>query len=156
MYPSVYKITTARVRLISSVHYYHLIKCNLFWPWYNWSIAHLTLDNNHSLHRSSFTVVISCHHFHLIYDTYQKSGEKTSVIINLCITTGAISGTGTAYLYEHLVSSPVFDGVGVARIQFYVLLVTMCFSFFTDIIRFLYHVFLSSVYRSLQEVGQSI
>ena len=27
----------------------HLINCNLFLPWYGWKIAHLALNNNHSL-----------------------------------------------------------------------------------------------------------
>jgi hypothetical protein len=37
------------VGLVQSGHHYHLIKCNLFSPWYAWKIAHLNSNNNHSL-----------------------------------------------------------------------------------------------------------
>jgi hypothetical protein len=34
----------------TSKHHHHLIKCNLFSPWYNWKIANLWLTNDHSLY----------------------------------------------------------------------------------------------------------
>ena len=35
--------------IIHRRNYFHLIKCNLFSPWYNWNITHLALNYNHSL-----------------------------------------------------------------------------------------------------------
>ena len=42
------------VGLVQSGHH-HLIECNLFSPWYSWKIAHLALNNKHSLTRTSDT-----------------------------------------------------------------------------------------------------
>ena len=44
-----YRYLCKHVGLVRSRHHYHLIKCNLFSPWYGWKIAHLVLNNNHSL-----------------------------------------------------------------------------------------------------------
>jgi hypothetical protein len=39
--------------LVQSGHHHHFIEYNLFSPWYSWKIAHLALNNNHSLTYSS-------------------------------------------------------------------------------------------------------
>jgi hypothetical protein len=41
-------IPTKCVDLVHSGHH-HVIKCNLFSPWYRWKLTHLALNNNHSL-----------------------------------------------------------------------------------------------------------
>ena len=46
------------VTLEQSRHHYHLIKCNLFSPWYSWKNAHLALNNNHSLTHLKRKVII--------------------------------------------------------------------------------------------------
>ena len=43
-----YKNHTKRVGVVQSRHH-HLIKCNLFLPWYSWKIAQLVLNKSHSL-----------------------------------------------------------------------------------------------------------
>ena len=48
-WPSTIKNPTKHVGQVQSKHHYHLIECNLFSPWYSWKIAHLALNNNHSL-----------------------------------------------------------------------------------------------------------
>jgi len=42
-----YKNSNKRVVLVQSRHHYHLIECNLFWPWCSWKIAHLALIITH-------------------------------------------------------------------------------------------------------------
>ena len=44
-----YKNPTQRVGLEESGHHHNFNWCNLFSPWYSWKIAHLALNNNHSL-----------------------------------------------------------------------------------------------------------
>ena len=45
-----YKHLIKPVGLVQSRHHHHnFIECNLFSPWYSWKIAHLALNNNHSL-----------------------------------------------------------------------------------------------------------
>ena len=39
--------------LVQSGHHHHFIEYKLFSPWYSWTIAHLALNNNHSLTYSS-------------------------------------------------------------------------------------------------------
>jgi hypothetical protein len=41
----------ADVSFIKAADIGNLIECNLFSPWYNWKIAHLTWNSNHSLTR---------------------------------------------------------------------------------------------------------
>jgi len=48
--PALYKDSIQHVGLVRSRnHHNHFIECNLFSPWYGWKIAHLVLNNNHSL-----------------------------------------------------------------------------------------------------------
>jgi len=44
-----YKNQTKRIGLVQSGYHYHLIECNFFSQCYNRKIAHLALNNNHSL-----------------------------------------------------------------------------------------------------------
>ena len=46
---STYKNSTRRVGLEQSGDHHHFIENNLFSPWYSCKIAHLVLNNNHSL-----------------------------------------------------------------------------------------------------------
>jgi hypothetical protein len=49
------KNPNGHIDLVQSKHHHHLIKCNLFLPWYGWIIAHLALSNNHSLSLTEIT-----------------------------------------------------------------------------------------------------
>jgi hypothetical protein len=44
-----YKNQIERVDLVQSGHHHHFIHCNLFSLWHSWKIAHLILNNHHSL-----------------------------------------------------------------------------------------------------------
>ena len=46
----------------SSSFLWKLQKCNLFSPWYSCQIAELALNNNHSLHKSSYASCCYRHH----------------------------------------------------------------------------------------------
>ena len=50
-----HRMTIKHVIRVQNILHYHLIKYNVFLPWYSWKIAHLALNNNHSLiHDTSF------------------------------------------------------------------------------------------------------
>jgi len=74
------ELTIKHVCLVQSRHH-HLIQCNLFLSWYSCKIAHLALNNNHSLY-----VIFTCYLFCIFpAEVFTESEEES--IQNRCSRT---------------------------------------------------------------------
>ena len=59
-----------RVGLVQSGHLHYFIECNLFLPWYNWNIAHLVINNDHSITLWMYIIVLLLYLLYSIYTVY--------------------------------------------------------------------------------------
>jgi hypothetical protein len=79
---STIKMQTKGVGLVQSGLHHHLIENILFSPWYNWKIAELVLDNNHSITHSTVNPLFQYRHASLYSrpKSFTQYGLKRGII----------------------------------------------------------------------------